>query len=46
MAATEFQLSVPLVYVETAIPAGMSITEYRASRPRPARRRRRWRRSR
>ena len=31
---TEFHLSVPLVYIETAIPAGMTIAEYRASRPR------------
>ena len=38
MATTEFRLEVPLVYVETAIPAGMTIAEYRASRPRPARR--------
>lgn len=37
MATAEFQLSVPLVYVETTIPAGMTIAEYRASRPRDAR---------
>ena len=41
MTATGFHAPVPLVYVETTIPAGMTIAEYRASRPRT--RRRRWR---
>jgi len=39
-----FQVSVPLVYVETTIPAGMTIAEYRASRAQPERRFRRLRR--
>jgi hypothetical protein len=38
-ALTELSLPVPLVYIETTIPAGMTIAEYRAWRPRPARRR-------
>ena len=49
MASTDLHISVPLVYVETAIPAGMTISEYRASRPRPTarkQRRRPWRRHR
>jgi hypothetical protein len=47
MATTEFHISTPLVYVETTIPEGMTIAEYRASRPRPMRRQRRpWRRHR
>lgn len=32
-ATTDFELNVPLVYMETTIPAGMTITEYRLSRP-------------
>lgn len=32
-ATSEFELNVPLVYMETSIPAGMTITEYRVSRP-------------
>ncbi len=40
----DFQLSVPLVYVETTIPAGMTIAEYRASRAQPKKRFRRLRR--
>ena len=39
-----FQVSVPLVCVETTIPAGMTIAEYRASRAQPERRFRRLRR--
>ena len=46
MTSTDLQISAPLVYVETKIPAGMTIAEYRASRPRPMRRKRRWRRAR
>jgi hypothetical protein len=49
MASAALHTSVPLVYVETTIPAGMTIAEYRASRPRPMRpmrRKRRWWRSR
>jgi hypothetical protein len=38
---TDFALNVPLAYIETSIPPGMTIDEYRASRRRPARR---WRR--
>lgn len=30
---TRFEQSVPLVYVETTIPAGMTIGAYRRSRP-------------
>jgi hypothetical protein len=40
---TDFTLNIPLVYVETSIPVGMTIDEYRASRRRPARRPRRLR---
>ena len=32
-ATSEFELNVPLVYMETTIPAGMTITEYRVARP-------------
>ncbi len=32
-ATSDFELNVPLVYMETTIPAGMTITEYRVSRP-------------
>jgi hypothetical protein len=42
MAATEPRVETPLVYVETTIPAGMTIAEYRASRP-PRKRSRRQR---
>ena len=31
---SNFQLSVPLVYMETSIPVGMTIADYRVSRPR------------
>jgi hypothetical protein len=27
------ELSIPLAYIETTIPAGMTITDYRRSRP-------------
>ena len=30
---TGFQLPIPFAYVETTIPPGMTIAEYRASRP-------------
>ena len=30
---TDFQLPIPLVYIETTIPPGMTIAEYRRSRP-------------
>jgi hypothetical protein len=33
-ATPDFELSVPLVYMETSIPAGMTIADYRVSRPR------------
>jgi len=33
MTTSEFHLNVPLSYVETTIPAGMTIAEYRARRP-------------
>ena len=46
MASNDFHVSVPLVYVETTIPEGMTIAEYRASKPRPQRRRLRLRRRR
>jgi hypothetical protein len=36
---SQFELSVPLLYIETTIPSGMTIDEYRRSRPR---RRSRW----
>jgi hypothetical protein len=36
---SHFELSVPLVYIETTIPSGMTIDEYRRSRPQ---RRSRW----
>ena len=45
MTSTDLSISVPLVYVETTIPAGMTIAEYRASRPHVPRRKRCWRRS-
>ena len=32
-ATSDFELNAPLVYMETTIPAGMTITEYRVSRP-------------
>lgn len=32
-ATTEFELDVPLVYMETTIPAGMTIAAYQRSRP-------------
>jgi hypothetical protein len=39
--STDFALDVPLVYMETSIPAGITIADYRASRPaRPSLRRR------
>ena len=38
---TATTLSTPLSYVETSIPGGMTLPQYRASRPRPTRR---WRR--
>ena len=41
MTATGVRVETPLVYVETAIPEGMTIAEYRGSRPR---RKRSWRR--
>ncbi len=31
---SDFELAVPLVYMETSIPAGMTIADYRVSRPR------------
>ena len=34
---TEFHLEVQLSYVETTIPPGMTIAEYRRSRPQPRR---------
>jgi len=40
-ATSDFKLSAPLVYMETTIPAGMTIAVYRRSRPvRPSLRRR------
>jgi hypothetical protein len=36
---SQFELSVPLPYIETTIPSGMTIDEYRRSRPQ---RRSRW----
>jgi hypothetical protein len=30
---SEFELSIPLAYIETTIPAGMTIADYRRSRP-------------
>jgi hypothetical protein len=36
-----FELSVPLAYIETTIPPGMTLEEYRRSRPQ-RRRRRHW----
>jgi hypothetical protein len=36
-ATTQFEQSAPLVYMETTIPAGMTIGDYRRSRPRPTR---------
>lgn len=30
---SQFELPVPLVYVETTVPSGMTIDEYRRSRP-------------
>ena len=38
MTAADFRLEVPLMYVETTIPAGMTVAEYRAQRPRRTRR--------
>ena len=32
-ATSDFELNVPLVYMETTIPAGMTMAEYRVSRP-------------
>ena len=32
-ATTEFELNVPLVYMETTIPAGITIAAYQRSRP-------------
>jgi hypothetical protein len=32
--AAELELSVPLAYIETTIPAGMTIADYRRSWPR------------
>ena len=32
-ATTEFELEIPLVYMETTIPAGMTIATYQRSRP-------------
>jgi hypothetical protein len=32
-ATSDFELNVPLVYMETTIPVGMTVTEYRVSRP-------------
>jgi len=41
---SQFELSVPLNYVETTIPSGMTIDEYRRARPqRRSRRHRLWR---
>jgi hypothetical protein len=37
--ASQFELSVPLLYIGTTIPSGMTIDEYRRSRPQ---RRLRW----
>lgn len=31
---SDFELNVPLVYMETSIPVGMTIADYRVSRPR------------
>jgi hypothetical protein len=30
---TDFELDIPLVYIETTIPAGLTIANYRRSRP-------------
>jgi hypothetical protein len=30
---SRFELSIPLVYIETTIPSGVTIDEYRRSRP-------------
>jgi hypothetical protein len=32
-ATSDFELASPLVYMEATIPVGMTITEYRVSRP-------------
>jgi hypothetical protein len=38
---TDFELDIPLEYIETSIPAGITIADYRRSRPaRPSLRRR------
>jgi hypothetical protein len=38
---TDFQLDIPLAYIETSIPEGITIPDYRRSRPtRPSLRRR------
>jgi hypothetical protein len=31
---TDFELDIPLVYIESTIPAGLTISEYRRDRPR------------
>ena len=31
--SSQFELSVPLAYIETTIPSGITIDEYRRSRP-------------
>jgi hypothetical protein len=33
---SELDLSIPLAYIETTIPAGMTIADYRRSRPQPS----------
>jgi hypothetical protein len=33
--SAQFELGVPLAYIETTIPSGMTIDEYRCSRPQP-----------
>lgn len=33
-ATTEFELEIPLAYIESTIPAGQTVSEYRRSRPR------------
>ena len=34
---TAFALEIPLAYIETTIPAGMTVSQYARSRPRPTR---------
>ena len=35
MTTTTFELSIPMDYIETTIPPGMTVTDYRRSRPQP-----------